>query len=92
MRRRHTPGCDEVGGPCVFPDATDDASGVNVFLEGPVVNQPADGGGRADPATWNAPRPQGASFTLDGRASGDPDQNLALAASGSAAAVGPLRS
>jgi hypothetical protein len=83
-----TPDCDEVGGPCVFPDATD-AMQVNVVLEGPIVNQPPTAVAGADQHV-ECTSTAGASFTLDDRASSDPDQNLALASWREGSRVGPL--
>ncbi len=86
--RVDSPDCDAVGGPCVLPPEAEQMD-VTVSLAGEIVNQPpaADAGpDRSVECTSTA----GASFLLDGRASTDPDQNLALASWREGSRVGPL--
>lgn len=74
--RVDSPDCDAVGGPCVLPPETEQMD-VTVSLAGAIVNQPpaADAGpDRSVECTSTA----GASFTLDGRASTDPDQTTLI--------------
>jgi hypothetical protein len=83
-----SPDCDVAGGPCQYP-ADPEQLQVSVTLTGWIVNQPptAVAGGDVDVECTSA---GGASFTLDGRGSSDPDQNLALASWREGSRVGPL--
>jgi hypothetical protein len=62
---------------------------VDVFLAGDIVNQPPTAAAGPD-QTVECASAAGASFALDGRASSDPDQNLALASWREGSRVGPL--
>ena len=64
------------GGVCTLPPATDELV-VGLTLFGPIVNQPPLAAAGAD-QTVECTSPAGASFTLDGSGSSDPDANLAL--------------
>lgn len=83
-----SPDCDAVGGPCQYQDSPEPLQ-VNVVLAGSIVNQPptAVAGGEQNVECTS---PAGAPFTLDGRGSSDPDQNLALASWREGSRVGPL--
>jgi hypothetical protein len=80
--------CDAVGGPCVPPSDAEQME-VNVFLAGEIVNQPPTAAAGPDQSV-ECTSTAGASFTLDGRASSDPDHNLALASWREGSRVGSL--
>ncbi len=84
--RADSPDCDAVGGACMFPDV--DEMQVDVHLTGQLVNQPPAAVAGAN-QTVECTSPAGASFTLDGSGSSDPDQNLALASWREGSRVGP---
>jgi hypothetical protein len=86
--RVDSPDCDGVGGPCELPADDSEQMVVTVALEGTLVNQPpaADAGAGQ---TIECTSPAGASFTLDGRGSGDPDDNLRLASWRAGSRSGP---
>lgn len=72
-----SPDCDSVGGPCDFePEDIEDMS-VQVALTGDLVNQPPTAAAGAD-QRLECTSTAGASFTLNGAASSDPDQDIAL--------------
>jgi hypothetical protein len=72
-----SPDCDDVGGPCVFEAEDTEEMTVDVALTGSLVNQPPTAAAGAD-QTLECTSTAGASFTLDGAASSDPDQDIAL--------------
>jgi hypothetical protein len=75
--RVDSPDCDAVGGPCMLPADDSEEMRVAVALAGTLVNQPPAaeaGASQSIECTSTA----GASFTLDGSGSSDPDQNLTL--------------
>jgi hypothetical protein len=80
--------CETVGGPCDLPADTE-AMNVDVALAGTIVNQPPTAVAGAD-QNVECTSAAGASFTLDGRASSDPDGNLALASWREGSRVGTL--
>jgi len=84
--RADSPDCDAVGGACMFPDV--DEMRVDVHLTGQLVNQPPAAVAGAN-QTVECTSPAGASFTLDGSGSSDPDQNLVLASWRAGSRVGP---
>jgi len=68
--------CVAVGGACMLPPESDEML-VGLAVDGAIVNMPpraVAGAAQTIECTSSA----GASFTLDGRGSGDPEQNLAL--------------
>lgn len=77
--RVDSPDCDGVGGPCTFDDATTDEMQVDVALTGQLVNQPPSAVAGGANRNVECTSPAGATFTLDGRGSSDPDANLTLA-------------
>ena len=70
--RHDSPDCDDAGGPCQLPPTDSEPFTVNVSLEGPLVNQPPTAAAGQD-QTVECTSPAGASFTLDGTGSSDPD-------------------
>jgi hypothetical protein len=86
--RADLPDCEAVGGPCVLPAETETMA-VTVMLAGKIANQPPTAVAGAD-QNVECTSTAGASFALDGRASNDPDQNLALASWRAGGRVGPL--
>jgi hypothetical protein len=72
-----SPDCDDVGGPCVFEAEDIEEMTVQVALAGSLVNQPPTSVAGAD-QTLECTSTAGASFTLDGAASSDPDQDITL--------------
>jgi hypothetical protein len=83
-----SPDCDAVGGPCVFDmDDIEDMS-VYVALAGSLVNQPPAAAAGAD-QTIECTSPAGASFTLDGTASSDPNQDISLISWRAGDRIGP---
>ena len=83
-----SPDCDDVGGPCVFEAEDIEPMLVNVDLGGTLLNQPPTSSAGAD-QTLECTSPAGASFTLEGRASSDPDQDIALASWRAGSRIGP---
>lgn len=74
-----SPDCDDAGGPCVFFE-TEDVENMTVDVNltvGSLVNQPPAAAAGL-PQTVECTSPAGASFTLDGRGSSDPDDDLTL--------------
>ena len=86
--RVDSPDCDAVGGPCVLPADDAEQMRVTVALAGTLVNQPPAAEAGAD-QTLECTSTGGASFTLDGNGSSDPDQNLALASWREGSRTGP---
>ncbi len=84
-----TPDCDDAGGVCVFEDPDVEEMEIDVSLSGTLVNQPPLAVAGPDQII-QCTSPAGASFTLDGRGSSDPDLNLAVASWRRASRVGPL--
>jgi hypothetical protein len=80
--------CAGVGGACTLPADSAEME-VSVFVSGDIVNQPptADAGPDQNVECTSS---AGASFSLDGRGSSDPDQNLALASWREGSRIGPL--
>jgi hypothetical protein len=72
-----SPDCDDVGGPCVFEAVDTEAMTIEVALSGTLVNQPPTAAAGAD-QTLECTSTTGASFTLNGSASSDPDQDISL--------------
>jgi hypothetical protein len=86
--RADSPDCDVVGGPCELPASDSEQMEVTVALAGTLVNQPpaADAGASQ---MIECTSPAGASFTLDGRGSSDPDGNLRLVSWRAGSRAGP---
>jgi hypothetical protein len=80
--------CTDVGGVCTLAAPSDEMV-IAVELAGTLVNQPPSAAAGAD-QTVECTSSTGAPFTLDGRASSDPDHNLALVSWHQGTRTGPL--
>lgn len=69
--------CAAVGGSCTLPPTDAEQMTVMVALGGELVNQPPTADADADQSV-ECTSPDGATFTLNGRGSFDPEPNLAL--------------
>ncbi len=80
--------CAGVGGVCRLPPERDEMV-ITLDLAGALVNQPPNAAAGAD-QTVECTSSAGAPFALDGRASNDPDHNLALVSWHQGTRTGPL--
>jgi hypothetical protein len=80
--------CDAAGGPCELPDENIEPLSIAVALSGDLVNQPPTAAAGAS-QTVECTSPAGASFLLDGSASSDPDENMAIVSWREGSRTGP---